>query len=204
MHLPAKIGDYTDFYSSKNHAYNVGCIIRGPNNAIQPNWLHLPVAYHGRASTVVISGTPIIRPRGKFYYINTLYNNFKGQIKPPDSEVPIFSECKRFDFELEVGAFIGGKTNSLGYPILVNQAEDNIFGLVLSNDWSARDIQTWEYVPLGPFLSKNFATTISPWIVTLEALEPFRVELQEQNPEPLPYLKEKRHSSFDIKYKFIF
>lgn len=183
-HLPARIGDYTDFYSSYNHAYNVGCIIRGPNNAIQPNWMHLPVGYHGRASTVVNTGTPIRRPR--------------GQTKPPTAEKPGFVDCKRLDFELEVGAFVGGPANKLGQPIKVDEANDRIFGLVLMNDWSARDIQVWEYVPLGPFNAKNFATTISPWIVTLEALDRFRVDLPEQDPKPFKYLDEKKHQSFDI------
>ena len=184
MHLPAKIGDYTDFYSSKNHAYNVGVMFRGPNNALQPNWLHLPVGYHGRASSIVVSGTDVIRPR--------------GQAKLPDKEAPFFTECKRLDFELEMGAFLGGKLNKMGHPIKVTEAENYIFGFVLTNDWSARDIQAWEYVPLGPFDAKNFATTISPWIITLDALEPFRVDLAAQEPEPLDYLKEKVHSSFDI------
>ena len=181
--LPAQIGDYTDFYSSKNHAYNVGCIIRGPDNALQSNWSRLPVGYHGRASSVVLD-TEIIRPR--------------GQIKPADKNEPIFSESKRLDFELEVGAFVGGKTNKQGYPIKCANAEENIFGLVLLNDWSARDIQTWEYVPLGPFNAKNFATVISPWIVTIDALESFRIALPKQDPEPLPYLQDPNLSSFDI------
>lgn len=184
MHVPAKIGDYTDFYSSKNHAYNVGVMFRGPNNALQPNWLHLPVGYHGRASSIVISGTDIIRPR--------------GQAKLADKEAPFFTECRRLDFELEMGAFLGGKLNTMGHPIKVSEAENYVFGFVLTNDWSARDIQAWEYVPLGPFNAKNFATTISPWIITVDALEPFRVELDKQDPEPLEYLKEKVHSSFDI------
>lgn len=182
MRMPVFIRDYTDFYSSKNHAYNVGCIIRGPDNAMQPNWSHLPVGYHGRASSVVISGTDVRRP--------------KGQVSA-DKVTPTWSDCKRLDFELEMGAFVG-KGNELGRPIKVSQAADHIFGLCLLNDWSARDIQVWEYVPLGPFNAKNFATTISPWIITTEALEPFKVNLPEQDPEPLPYLKEDQPYSYDI------
>ncbi|EGR27912.1 hypothetical protein IMG5_186640 [Ichthyophthirius multifiliis] len=170
MHLPAHIQDYTDFYSSKNHAYNIGVMFRGKDNALQPNWTHLPVGYHGRASTVVVSGTSIHRPR--------------GQTKAPTAEKPSFTECKRLDFELEIGAFIGGKPNKLGEPINVNEAENRIFGIVLMNDWSARDIQNWEYVPLGPFLAENFGTTISPWVVTLDALESFKIDLPKQDPEP--------------------
>ncbi|EAR94691.1 fumarylacetoacetase (macronuclear) [Tetrahymena thermophila SB210] len=184
LHLPAQIGDYTDFYSSYTHAYNVGVMFRGKDNAIQPNWLHIPIGYHGRASTVVVSGTDIHRPR--------------GQAKPPTAEKPIFTECKRLDYELEVAAFVGGPANKMGEPVKVDSAEDRVFGFVLMNDWSARDHQAWEYVPLGPFNGKNFGTTISPWIVTLDALEMFRVDLEPQNPEPLPYLKEKRHTSWDI------
>jgi fumarylacetoacetase len=161
MTMPIKIGDYTDFYSSKNHAYNVGVMFRGPDNALQPNWLHLPVGYHGRASSVVISGTEVIRP--------------KGQVSA-DQKTPIWSQCKRLDFEVEVGAVVG-KSNKLGHPIKVKDAPDHIFGFTLLNDWSARDLQVWEYVPLGPFNAKNFATTISPWIITCEALEPFKVKL---------------------------
>lgn len=178
MKMPVFIRDYTDFYSSKNHAYNVGCIVRGPDNALQPNWLHLPVGYHGRASSVVISGTDIRRP--------------KGQVSS-DNKTPTWSDCKRLDFELEVGAFVG-KGNELGHPIKISEAANHIFGLTLLNDWSARDIQVWEYVPLGPFNAKNFASTISPWIVTMEALEPFKVALPTQDPEPLPYLKEEAYS----------
>ena len=184
MCLPVEIGDYTDFYSSKEHATNVGTMFRGKDNALMPNWLHLPVAYHGRASSVVISGTEIIRP--------------KGQTKPADSNNPVFGPSKLFDFELEMGFFIG-QGNSLGEPISADKAFEHIFGIVLVNDWSARDIQTWEYQPLGPFLAKNFATSISPWIVTMEALEPFRVQGPKQEPEPMPYLQLKGNWAYDIK-----
>lgn len=157
-------------------------MFRGPDNALQPNWLHLPVGYHGRASSVVLSGTDVRRP--------------KGQVSA-DKVTPTWSECKRLDFELEVGAFIG-KGNELGTPIKVSQAADHIFGLCILNDWSARDLQVWEYVPLGPFNAKNFASTISPWVVTMEALEPFKVNLPEQDPQPLPYLREEQPYSYDI------
>lgn len=180
--LPVYVRDYTDFYSSKNHAYNVGCIVRGPDNALQPNWSHLPVGYHGRASSIVLSGEDVRRP--------------KGQVSA-DKMTPTWSDCKRLDFELEMGAYVG-VGNEQGTPIKVSKAADHIFGLCLLNDWSARDIQVWEYVPLGPFGAKNFSTTISPWIVTLEALEPFKINLPEQDPEPLPYLKEQQPYSFDI------
>ncbi|MBT2639717.1 fumarylacetoacetase [Bacillus sp. ISL-39] len=183
MLIPVKIGDYTDFYASKEHAANVGTMFRGKENALMPNWTHLPVGYHGRASSVVLSGTEIHRPR--------------GQIKHPELDTPIFSPCRQFDFELEVGCFIGSG-NRLGEPISVGEAENHVFGLVLVNDWSARDIQAWEYQPLGPFLAKNFATSISPWIIPLEALEPFRIKGPIQEPEPLPYLKTNRAGSFDI------
>jgi fumarylacetoacetase len=183
MQLPARIGDYTDFYSSYHHAHNVGTMLRGPENALMPNWKWLPVAYHGRASSVVISGTPVRRPR--------------GQIKPPDAAAPIFSPSVALDYELET-AFLIGPGNSLGEPVPVDRAADHIFGLVLMNDWSARDIQTWEYQPLGPFLAKNFATSISPWVVTLEALEPFRRPLGKQEPRPLDYLQGTKDFTFDI------
>lgn len=183
MDLPVSTKDYTDFYSSKNHAFNMGKIIRGEKDALQPNWVHLPVGYHGRASTIVVDGTPIRRPR--------------GQIKPPTSPSPIFSESKRLDFEVEVGVIVG-KSNEMGHPIKIQNAEDYIFGLVLLNDWSARDIQTWEYVPLGPFNAKNFATTISPWIITLEALEPFKISLPPQDPQPLNYLYDPNLYSWNI------
>lgn len=174
MLLPVDIGDYTDFYSSEQHAFNVGTMFRGPENALKPNWKHLPVGYHGRASSVVVSGTELHRPQ--------------GQVLSDDGKTPIFSESNLLDFELEVG-FLTGPGNALGEPISVKKAKEHIFGLVLVNDWSARDIQKWEYQPLGPFLAKNWATSISPWIVTLDALEPFATGGPEQDPEPLPYLK---------------
>jgi fumarylacetoacetase len=181
--LPAEIGDYTDFYSSRDHATNVGIMMRGPDNALQPNWLYLPVAYHGRASSVVVSGTDVRRPR--------------GQTRPNDAAPPTFGPTRSLDLELEMGFFIG-PGNALGQPIPIDKAPDHMFGMVLVNDWSARDIQRWEYVPLGPFLAKNFATTISPWVVTLEALEPFRVPGPKQDPEPLPYLRSPGDWTFDI------
>jgi fumarylacetoacetase len=183
MQLPARIGDYTDFYSSFHHAHNMGTMLRGPDNALMPNWKWLPVAYHGRASSIVISGTDVRRPR--------------GQIKPPDAPSPIFGPTRSLDYELEM-AFLIGPPNSLGEPVPIDRAFDHIFGFVLMNDWSARDIQTWEYQPLGPFLAKNFCTTISPWVVTLEALEPFRKSLPTQDPEPLPYLRAKADFTLDI------
>jgi fumarylacetoacetase len=183
LRLPARIGDYTDFYSSYHHAHNVGTMLRGPENALMPNWKWLPVAYHGRASSIVVSGTPVRRPN--------------GQIKPPDAAEPIFGATKSFDYELEM-AFLIGPANSLGEPIPIDRATDHIFGFVLMNDWSARDIQAWEYQPLGPFLAKNFATSISPWVVTLEALEPFRRPLPAQDPKPLPYLQRPDDFTFDI------
>lgn len=182
MVMPVDIGDYTDFYSSREHATNVGTMFRDPDNALLPNWLHLPVGYHGRASSVVVSGTDVRRP--------------KGQTKPDDGP-PVFGPCRLLDFELELG-FFTGPGNELGEPIPIERAADHIFGFVLVNDWSARDIQKWEYVPLGPFLAKNFATSISPWIVTLDALEPFRCAGPEQDPEPLPYLKSPGDWSYDI------
>lgn len=181
--LPVEIKSYTDFYASKEHAANVGTIFRGKEKALMPNWIHLPVGYHGRASSVVVSGTDIYRPQ--------------GQTKPLESDQPIFGPSKQLDFELEVGYFIG-IGNELGSPISVKDARDHVFGFVLVNDWSARDIQSWEYQPLGPFLSKNFATSISPWVVPLEALEPFRVKGSIQDPEPLSYLKVEGLNSFDI------
>jgi fumarylacetoacetase len=183
MQLPARIGDYTDFYSSYHHAHNVGTMLRGPDNALMPNWKWLPVAYHGRASSIVVSGTEVKRPR--------------GQTKAPDASSPVFGPSKSLDFELETAFFIG-PGNALGQPIPIGEAEDHIFGIVLMNDWSARDIQTWEYQPLGPFLAKNFCTSISPWIVTLEALEPFRKSLPQQDPPPLSYLKRTNDFTFDI------
>ncbi|MBK7147531.1 MAG: fumarylacetoacetase [Bacteroidetes bacterium] len=183
MLMPVRIPNYTDFYSSKEHATNVGIMFRDPANALLPNWKHLPVGYHGRASSIVISGTPIHRP--------------KGQTKADDAAAPSFGPCRLLDFELEM-AFITGKSTELGESISTAEAEDYIFGMVLFNDWSARDIQKWEYVPLGPFLAKNFGSTISPWIVTLDALEPFRVETPVQEPEVLPYLKFEGKKNFDI------
>jgi fumarylacetoacetase len=183
MQLPARIGDYTDFYSSYHHAHNVGTMLRGPENALMPNWKWLPVAYHGRASSIVVSGTEVRRPH--------------GQIKPSDVAAPIVAPTRSFDFELETAFFIG-PGNALGEPVPIGRAVDHIFGLVLMNDWSARDIQAWEYQPLGPFLAKNFCTSISPWVVTLEALDPFRQPLPEQEPEPLPYLRAPSDFIFDI------
>lgn len=183
MHMPVFIPNYTDFYSSKEHATNVGTMFRDTKNALLPNWLHLPVGYHGRASSIVVSGTPIHRP--------------KGQTKADDAPAPSFGPSWLLDFELEMG-FIIGKSTELGTSISTAHAEDYIFGMVLFNDWSARDIQKWEYVPLGPFLAKNFASTVSPWIVTLEALEPFRVETPTQEPEVLPYLKFEGKKNYDI------
>lgn len=183
MLLPVTIGDYTDFYSSKEHATNVGTMFRDPNNALLPNWLHVPVAYHGRASSVVISGTDVRRPC--------------GQTKADDKEIPSFGPCRLMDYELELGLIIG-RENRLGEPIPVQEAHEYIFGMVLVNDWSARDIQKWEYVPLGPFLAKNLATSISPWIVTMDALEEFRTTGPAQDPEPLPYLQQDGAHAFDI------
>lgn len=183
MLLPIHIPNYTDFYSSKEHATNVGIMFRDPANALLPNWKHLPVGYHGRASSIVVSGTPIHRP--------------KGQTKADDAAAPSFGPCRLLDFELEM-AFITGKATELGESVSTALADDYIFGMVLFNDWSARDIQKWEYVPLGPFLAKNFGSTISPWIVTLDALEPFRVETPLQEPEVLPYLKFEGKKNFDI------
>lgn len=184
MVMPMRVGDYTDFYASKEHATNVGTMFRDPNNALLPNWLHIPVGYHGRASSVVISGTPLHRP--------------KGQTKADDSEVPSFGPCRLLDFELEMG-FVIGTGNKLGHPIKVENAEDHIFGMVVFNDWSARDIQKWEYVPLGPFLGKNFGSSISPWIVTMDALEPFRVADTPKEKDILPYLQTSGDHNFDIK-----
>ncbi len=182
--LPLAIGDYTDFYSSRHHAYNVGCMFRDPNNALLPNYLWLPVGYHGRASSIVVSGTDIRRPQ--------------GQVNANDAQPPGFGPTKMLDFELEMGFFVG-PGNRLGEPIPIDSAAEHIFGLVLVNDWSARDIQRWEYVPLGPFLAKNFATTISPWVVPLAALAPFRCPGPVQEPAPLPYLRPAdTHFSFDI------
>ena len=178
LHLPVDIGDYTDFYASREHATNVGIMFRGKENALMPNWLHLPVGYHGRASSVVISGTDVIRPR--------------GQVAAHE-----FVSSRSLDFELEMGFFIGAG-NNLGEPISINNAHEHIFGMVLLNDWSARDIQAWEYQPLGPFLSKNFATSISPWVVTMDALDSFRVPAPKQDPTPLPYLTIDSANGYDI------
>ena len=184
MHLPVQVPGFTDFYSSKEHATNVGTMFRDPNNALLPNWTEMPVGYNGRASTVIVSGTDVIRP--------------SGQLKPNADDRPIFSPCKRLDFELET-AFVVGKGNNIGQPIAVDEAADHIFGMVLLNDWSARDIQKWEYVPLGPFNAKTFASEVSPWIVTMDALAPFKTSCPTQEPKPLAYLNEKASdSSFDI------
>lgn len=183
MQLPVLIGDYTDFYSSKEHATNVGKMFRDPDNALLPNWLHIPVGYHGRSSTIVPSGIPIHRPM--------------GQTLPNGETQPVFGPSRTVDFELET-AFITTDANIMGENIPVGETEDYIFGMVLLNDWSARDIQKWEYVPLGPFLAKNFASSISPWIVTLDALEPFRVASPVQEPAPLPYLQQTGDHAFDI------
>lgn len=183
MHLPIQIGDYTDFYSSVEHATNVGKMFRDPENALLPNWKHLPVGYHGRASSIIVSGQNIYRP--------------KGQVLLPDVKAPVFQPTSRLDFELEMG-FVIGKNTRIGESIKTSNAEDYIFGKVLFNDWSARDIQKWEYIPLGPFLGKSFASSISPWIVTLEALEPFKVQGPEQDPQVLPYLRYSGLKNYDI------
>jgi fumarylacetoacetase len=183
MLLPVRIGDYTDFYSSREHATNVGVMLRGPDNALMPNWLHLPVAYHGRASSIVVSGTDLRRPC--------------GQMKADNVETPSFGPSRSVDFELEMGFFVG-PGNRLGEPIPIAQAREHIFGMVLVNDWSARDIQKWEYQPLGPFLAKNFGTSISPWVVPLAALEPFRCPGPAQDPKPLPYLQSQGDGALDI------
>ncbi len=183
LHMPFAVAGYTDFYSSKEHATNVGVMFRGKDNALQPNWLHMPIGYNGRASTVVVSGTKVRRPR--------------GQLKPPSAEVPTFGPCKRLDFELEMGVVVG-QSSPMGEILSEAQAEEMIFGFVILNDWSARDIQQWEYVPLGPFQAKAFATSISPWIVTREALEPFRVKGPAQDPQPLPYLRQAKANNYDM------
>ncbi|MCW8897319.1 MAG: fumarylacetoacetase [Flavobacteriales bacterium] len=183
MLMPVRVGDYTDFYSSEQHAYNVGCMFRDPNNALLPNWKHIPVGYHGRSSSIVVSGTPIHRP--------------KGQQKPNNNEPPVFGPCKLLDFELEM-AFVTYNGKALGQSISTKEADDYIFGMCIFNDWSARDIQKWEYVPLGPFLAKNFASSISPWIVTLDALEPFRVSGPVQEPKVFDYLQYEGNKHIDI------
>jgi fumarylacetoacetase len=184
MRLPIRVAGYTDFYSSKEHATNVGVMFRGKDNALQPNWLHMPVGYNGRTSTVVVSGTPVRRPR--------------GQLKPPGADAPSFGACQRLDFELEMGVVIG-QPSAMGETLTEAQAEAMIFGFTLLNDWSARDIQQWEYVPLGPFQAKAFATSIGPWIVTRAALEPFRVQGPVQDPTPLPYLRQVQANNYDLR-----
>jgi fumarylacetoacetase len=184
MQLPVFIGDYTDFFSSREHATNTGKMFRDPENALLPNWLHIPVGYHGRSSTIVPSGIPVHRPM--------------GQTLPNGETQPVFGPSRLVDFELET-AFITTDANVMGENIPVDKAEEYIFGMVLLNDWSARDIQKWEYVPLGPFLAKNFASSISPWIVTMDALEPFRcASPKQEDPKPLPYLQQSGHNAFDI------
>ena len=194
MHMPATIGDYTDFYSSREHATNVGIMFRGKDNALQPNWLHLPVGYHGRASSVVVSGSDVVRPNGQL------------QVDKDDaSKGSSYGPCRLLDYELEMAFFVGGQANPLGRPLTMAEAEDRIFGVVVMNDWSARDIQAWEYVPLGPFTAKNFATSVSPWVVTLDALEDFRCATSageaQTNPEPLPYLQDPEYgrSSYNVR-----
>ncbi|MBB3700647.1 fumarylacetoacetase [Flammeovirga yaeyamensis] len=183
LYIPIQIGDYTDFYSSEEHATNVGIMFRGKDNALMPNWKHIPVGYHGRASSIVVSGTDLHRP--------------KGQKMPPNADAPVYGPSSRMDIELEM-AFVVGKSTALGDTVEAEEAEDYIFGMMLFNDWSARDIQKWEYVPLGPFLGKNFGSTVSPWVVTMEALAPFRVAGPEQSPTPLPYLQTTGPRAFDI------
>ena len=183
MQLPARIGDYTDFYSSYHHSHNVGTMLRGAENALMPNWKWLPVGYHGRASSVVIAGTEVRRPH--------------GQIKPPDAAEPLFSASRSLDYELEMAFFVG-PGNALGEPVPIERAHEHIFGMVLMNDWSARDVQAWEYQPLGPFLAKNFCTSISPWVVTLDALKPFRQPIPAKDPPPLDYLRAEMDSTYDI------
>ncbi len=183
MHMPFQVAEYTDFYAGRQHAENVGTMFRGPENALPPNWLHIPIGYNGRASTVVVSGTNFRRPL--------------GQMKPPTADAPVFGPCKRLDIELEMGAVIG-VPNEMGAPVTVEEADDMIFGYVLLNDWSARDIQAWEYQPLGPFQGKVFATSISPWVIMKAALEPFRVSTPAREKELLPYLREKQPMLYDI------
>ncbi|RAK03113.1 fumarylacetoacetate hydrolase [Larkinella arboricola] len=187
LHLPIRIGDYTDFYASQEHASNVGRMFRPQTEPLLPNWKHLPVAYHGRASSIVVSGTPVKRPSGQFL--------------DPDQQ-PVFGPTQALDFELELGIVIG-KPSALGEPVPVDEAESHVFGFVLFNDWSARDIQRWEYQPLGPFLGKNFASSISPWVVPLEALAPFRTDGPTQEPTPLPYLRSTARSHFDIELEVV-
>ncbi len=183
LHLPFQVAEFTDFYAGRHHASNVGTMLRGAENALPPNWFHIPIGYNGRASTVVVSGTPIRRPL--------------GQMKPAAADKPLFGPSRRLDIELEMGAVVG-QPSTMGEPISVSQADEMIFGYVLLNDWSARDIQAWEYVPLGPFQAKVFATTISPWVVTKAALEPFRVSTPEREEELFPYLREPKPMLYDI------
>lgn len=183
MHMPFKVAEFTDFFSGRHHAENAGTMFRGRENALQPNWLHIPVGYNGRASTVVVSGTDIVRPQ--------------GQLKSPKHETPIFAASRRLDIELEMGAVVGAPSQ-MGKPVTVDRADEMIFGYVILNDWSARDIQAWEYQPLGPFQAKAFATSISPWVVTRAALEPFRVSTPEREMELLPYLHESGPMLYDI------
>ncbi|MEM5541672.1 fumarylacetoacetase [Sulfitobacter sp. AS92] len=183
LHMPMMVSEYTDFYAGKHHATNVGTMFRGAENALPPNWLHIPIGYNGRASTVVVSGTAITRPN--------------GQLKAPDADAPHFGPCQKLDIELEMGAIVGTSTE-MGQPISVEEADEMIFGYVLLNDWSARDIQAWEYQPLGPFQAKAFATSISPWIVSRDALEPFRTSTPEREKELLPYLREEKPGLYDI------
>jgi len=183
MLLPVQVGDYTDFYASEEHATNVGSMFRGKENALMPNWKHMPIAYHGRASSIIVSGTPIHRP--------------KGQLMPPGADRPVFGASQKLDFELEMAAVIG-VSSELGTSVTIEEAENYIFGMALFNDWSARDIQKWEYVPLGPFLGKNFASSLSPWIVPMEALKPFVTEGPKQHPEPLPYLQKANPRNYNI------
>jgi fumarylacetoacetase len=184
MSMPLTISGYTDFYSSKEHATNVGSLFRDPQHALLPNWLYVPIAYNGRASSIVISGTPVMRPN--------------GQTKRTDAKRPVFGPSRKLDFELEM-AFIVGVGNALGEPIPVGKALEHVFGMVLMNDWSARDLQQWEYIPLGPFNSKTFATSISPWVVTMDALEPFRVDGPVQDPAPVSYLETQGPQAYDIR-----
>lgn len=184
MLMPVFIQDYTDFYSSREHATNVGIMFRGAENALMPNWLHLPVGYHGRSSSIVVSGENIRRPM--------------GQMLPAGADAPVYGPSKAMDFELEMG-FITSDGKPLGERITTGEAEEYFFGMVIFNDWSARDLQRWEYVPLGPFLGKNFGSTISPWVVSFDALEPFRTQKPKQNPQPLPYLECAENTSYDIK-----
>lgn len=183
LHMPVEVGDYTDFYSSEDHARNVGTMFRDPDNALLPNWKHIPVGYHGRASSIIVSGTEFHRP--------------KGQQRPNEDEPPVFGPCKLLDFELEMG-FVTYEGKPLGQSISTDEADEYIFGMFIFNDWSARDIQKWEYIPLGPFLAKNFASSVSPWIVTLDALEPFRVPGPDQDPKVLPYLEYHGDKHIDI------